>query len=268
MEDTVNRWALPDWPTTLKWCKKRNSQGIRCTIDVMGEDIRNEEEAKKIVEVYMLCTKNIKEEDLKASLAVKPTAIGAIFDKTLCQDNLGKILEEAARQNTIVEIDMEGSPLVEYTLEMASSFSSQASLTIALQAYLNRTLDDLKKVIEKGIKVRLVKGAYKGDIEDFKTIQDKFKELFEFLLDCNTPFFVGTHDPELIEWMKEKASKKKEFIEFGFLKGLADNTKIELAKDGWLISEYIPFGKDKSAYEMRRKHYLQELKKLGRVSAP
>ncbi len=68
--------------------------------------------------------------------------------------------------------------------------------------------------------------------------------------------------------MKEKASKKKEFIEFGFLKGLADNTKIELAKDGWLISEYIPFGKDKSAYEMRRKHYLQELKKLGRVSAP
>jgi proline dehydrogenase len=268
MDEKENRWVLPDWPATLRWCKKRNSQGIRCTIDVLGEDIRNEEEAKKIVEVYMVCTKNIKEENLKASLAVKPTAIGAIFDKTLCQDNLGKILEEASRQNIIVELDMEGSPLVEYTLEMASSFSSQIPLTIALQAYLNRTMEDLKKVIGKGIKVRLVKGAYKGDLEDFGIIQEKFKELFEFLLDRDTPFFVGTHDPELIEWMKEKASKKKEFIEFGFLKGLADNTKIELAKDGWLISEYIPFGKDKTAYEARRIRYLRELEKLKRAPAP
>ncbi|UCC38980.1 MAG: proline dehydrogenase family protein [Candidatus Aminicenantes bacterium] len=268
MEDTVNRWALPDWPTTLKWCKKRNSQGIRCTIAVLGEHTKSEEEVRKTLESNITIANAISQENLKASLAVKPTAIGAIFDKTLNQDNLGKILEEAKRQNIIVEIDMEGSPLVEFTLEIAEEFSSQAPLTIALQAYLNRTLEDLKKVIGIGIKVRLVKGAYKGEIEDFRIIQEKFKELFEFLLDCNTPFFVGTHDPELIEWMIEKSSKKKEFIEYGFLKGLADNTKIELAKEGWLISEYIPFGKDKIAYEMRRKHYLQELEKLGRAPAP
>ncbi len=210
MDEHENRWALPDWPTTLKWCRKRNSQGIRCTIDVLGEHTKSEEEAGEIMDSYILIAKAIKEEKLRASLAVKLTAIGAIFDKTLCKENLGKILEEAARQNVIVEIDMEGAPLVEYTLKTALPFSTQEiPITMALQAYLNRTLEDLNKVIAKGIKVRLIKGAYKGDLEDFKSIQKRFKESFEVLRNSNTPFFVGTHDPELIEWMKEKTSKKK-----------------------------------------------------------
>ncbi len=268
MENQENRWALPDWPTTLKWCRKRNSQGIRCTIDVLGEHKKSKEEVRKTVESYITVAKAISKENLKASLAIKLTAIGAIFDKNLCQDNLGKILEEAARQNVIVEIDMEGSPLVEYTLEMASSFLSRAPLTIAIQAYLNRTLDDLNNLQEEGIKVRLVKGAYKGDLVDFNLIQKKFMDLTEILISKDEPFFMGTHDPEIIESMKEKTARKKEFLEFGFLKGLADNTKLDLVGEGWLVSEYIPFGKERSAYETRRKRYLKELESLGKEPAP
>ena len=158
---------------------------------------------------------------------------------------------------------------MEYTLKTALSFSTQEiPITMALQAYLKRTLDDLNNILEQGINVRLVKGAYKGDLEDFKLIQKRYKESFDFLRNSNTPFFVGTHDPELMEWMKEKASKRIEFVEFGFLKGLADKTKIELACKDWLVSEYVPFGKDSTAYEKRRNRYLKELEKLGRTPAP
>jgi proline dehydrogenase len=269
MENQENRWALPDWQTTLKWCRKRNSQGIRCIIDVLGEHTKSEEEARKTVESYITVAKAISRENLKASLAVKPTAIGAILDKTLCQDNFGKILEEAARQNVIVEIDMEGSPFVEYTLQTALSFSRKGfPITLALQAYLNRTLDDLNNILEGGIKVRLVKGAYKGDLENFHLIQKKFMDFVEILISKGEPFFVGTHDPELIEWMKEKTARKKEFLEFGFLKGLADSTKLDLVEDGGLVSEYLPFGKDRKTYETRRKRYLKELESLGKAPAP
>ena len=102
MDEHENRWALPDWPTTLKWCRKRNSQGIRCTIGVLGEHTKSEKEAREIMDSFIIIAKAIKEKKLRASLAVKLTAIGAIFDTTLCKENLGKILEEAARQNVIV----------------------------------------------------------------------------------------------------------------------------------------------------------------------
>lgn len=268
MDSQENRWTLPDWESTLKWCKERNKQGIRCTVDVLGEYTKNKEEVSQNVESCISIVKAIKEEELKASLAVKLTAIGAIFDKDLCQVNLGKVMEEAVKHEVDVEIDMEGAPLVDYTLQTASSFSKKGfQFTLALQAYLNRTPNGLNKLLEEGIKVRLVKGAYKGDIEDFSEIQKHFKSIFEALLKSKKEFYVGTHDSELIEWMKDKASKKKDQIEFGFLKGLSNNTKIELAREGWPVSGYVPFGSERKAYETRRLRYLKELKALGKSPA-
>ncbi|UCG68976.1 MAG: proline dehydrogenase family protein, partial [Thermoplasmata archaeon] len=248
MDNQKIRWALSDWEDTLNLCKERNIQGIRCTIDILGENTRSKGEAKRNLESYLSIIKKIKKEKLKASLAVKLTAMGAPFDKTLCEDNLGKILKEAGKHMVNVEIDMEGTPLVDYILQTASSFSRQGfPITLALQVYLNRTSLDLKEVLKGRIIVRLVKGAYKGDLEGFDDIQEKFKEAIELLLHSEKIFFVGTHDPELIEWMKETLDRKKEFVEFGFLMGLAEKTKTELVNEGWLVSEYIPFGKEKGA---------------------
>jgi proline dehydrogenase len=238
-------------------------------VDVLGEYTKTEEGVKQVTAAYISTIKAIHGNKLKSSLAVKLTALGANFDKTLCQEKLGEVLKEAAGHHVNVEVDMEGAQLVDYTLQILSSFSAKGfSITLALQAYLNRTPDDLMNVSDKGIKVRLVKGAYKGDLEDYKKIQERFKELFEALLNRNNPFFVGTHDPLLIEWIKEKTERKKEFLEFGFLKVLADKTKLELVNQGWLASEYIPFGDSRTAYEKRRKRYLEELGKLGRAPVP
>ena len=68
--------------------------------------------------------------------------------------------------------------------------------------------------------------------------------------------------------MTAKMEGKKDLIEFGFLKGLADRTKVAMAKEGWLVSEYVPFGKNRTAYEARRRKYLKELESLGRIPAP
>ena len=63
--------------------------------------------------------------------------------------------------------------------------------------------------------------------------------------------------------MSTKMEGKRDLIEFGFLKGLADRTKVAKAQEGWLVSEYVPFGENRTAYEARRRKYLKELESLG-----
>ena len=269
MEEEINRWALPDWDSTSNWCKKRNNHSIRCTIDILGENVKTEMDAKHSLEEHKTCLNRFRTENLKASLAVKLSALGANVNQFLCEKNLHEILKKAQENHVIIEIDIEGTPLVDFTIETAiKCVKEEIPIPLALQAYLDRTPEDLKRVLSHGITVRLVKGAYKGDTDDFFLIQKKFRELFNMLLESDSDFLIGTHDPELIEWVKERTRDNKEKIEFGFLKGLADKTKLSLVEQGWQVSEYVPFGSERKAYETRRRRYLLELEKLKREPAP
>jgi proline dehydrogenase len=186
MEDEKNRWTLSDWDSEVNWCKERNIQGIRCTIDILGENKKIEEDAKQYQEEYIKCINEIKKENLKASLTLKLSTLGANVNHALCERYLHEILTMAQENQVMVEIDIEGTPLVDFTIDTSINLAKNGfPIILALQAYLDRTQEDLKKVLSHGITVRLVKGAYKGDTEDFFLIQKKFRELFEQLLKNN-----------------------------------------------------------------------------------
>ena len=171
--------------------------------------------------------------------------------------------------NVNIEIDMEGTPLVEYTINTALECANMGyHVSLALQAYLNRTMDDIKKVIEHDMTVRLVKGAYLGDTDDFVKIQNRFKRLTKLLIENGKHFAIGTHDPELIGWLMNNADNSKDIIEIGFLKGLGNETKLGLVRDGWAVCEYVPFGTDSRAYITRRVRYLKELERQERKPVP
>ena len=164
---------------------------------------------------------------------------------------------------------MEGRPLVDNTLISAIDLAREGEpVTLALQAYLDRTPGDLAACIDAGVTVRLVKGAYGGDISDFTAIQERFRTHAETLMNAGIPFCAGTHDPELIDWLKDGMRNRKNHIEFGFLKGLADGAKIEMSREGWKVAEYIPFGPGGKAYYQRREQYLETLSRLGRAPVP
>jgi proline dehydrogenase len=82
------------------------------------------------------------------------------------------------------------------------------------------------------------------------------------------PFSIGTHDPEVINWARTELAAKKSSLEFGFLKGMSDETKMGLVSEGWAVAEYVPFGKRGDAYISRRLRYLRMLERLGRSPAP
>lgn len=269
MKDEEHRWVLSDQKSALEWCKIRNEQGIACTLDILGEDNKDETKVIRTMNSSKSLIGAVHRHNLNASLSVKLTSLGATFDRELCSENLLTLFEAAQLAPVSLELDMEGSPLVDFTLDLAIQCSEQEyPLTLAIQAYLDRTQNDIDKVLAHEIKIRLVKGAYKGDLGDFKEIQERFKILFDLLMDNGKPFLVGTHNAELLAWMKERATGNKDMVGFGFLKGLSDLTKVTMAREGWRVTEYVPFGKDKGAYELRRKRYLRTLENLGRAPVP
>ncbi|WP_455393300.1 proline dehydrogenase family protein [[Eubacterium] cellulosolvens] len=269
MNYKASRWVLPNLIAALDWCKHRNQQSICCTLDVLGENVSNSKQAQKAFESYTLCTEELDEHALDAAVAVKLSSLGAKFDKKLAREHLLNLYQATEEKNVNVELDMEGIPMVEYTLETAAECADDGyHVTLALQAYLDRTKNDIKTVLDHDITVRLVKGAYLGDTNDFIEIQDRFKNLTKILIKSDKHFTLGTHDPELIEWVRTHANDQKELIELGFLMGLGDETKQKLTQAGWAVSEYVPFGKDSKAYVTRRNRYLREHKRQGREPVP
>jgi proline dehydrogenase len=269
MEGPDSRWALPDRARTVAWCRKRNAEGIRCILHALGEYATDPGRTSRAVEDAVESLRVIEQNSLDASLSLKLSDLGALFDSNLCLQNVRAILGEAASLGVGIEIDMEGRPFVDRTMAMAVACAgSGRPLTLTLQAYLDRTSADLAAAGDHNIRIRLVKGAYMGDLQDFFAIQTRFRELFVMLRHRPDHFTVGTHDPDLLGWITDQRAPDPRTIEFGFLMGLADQTKRRLVDEGWQVSEYVPFGPSDQAYVARRDQYLKTLELLGRRPLP
>ncbi len=269
MEREQDRWTLSDMASAVQWARRRNDQGIRCILDILEGHARSPQQVDRSSLQYLDLATVIRREGLDASITVKPTTLGATYDRELCLKTAVDLAMRITRMGVGFELDMESRTLVDLTLKIAETCAKGGiPVTVALQAYLDRTHRDLERMIDAGVKVRLVKGAYSGDIADFDVITSVFQDLAEVLLERNLPWAAGTHDPELISWLKERATSRKDRFEFGFLMGLAERTKVALASEGRRVAEYVPYGTRKEGYDARRRTYLRKLEEFGRFPAP
>jgi len=263
-----DRWLLHSRRDAVQWCREQNQRGIRGLLDVLGRYSLDTIVVDRQARLYVATVKDIERSGLNASLSIKMSTLGASFDRELARRKALNICIAGARHGVGVELDMEGKGFFDLAIQTAIECTGEgAPVVITLQAYLDRTSEDLEKVISRGLRVRLVKGAYLGDVADFEQIQRRFRKLAERLSQAGLPFSVGTHDPEIIAWARELPVDRK-LLEFGFLKGLADRTKMALLSEGRRVAEYIPFGKEGEAYGLRRRAYLRRLEELGRAPAP
>jgi proline dehydrogenase len=262
-------WSVPDLGSALTRADERRRQQIRCSLAALDEYVKTPGDAFRSTTGNVACLRGIAARQLDAALSVKLTALGAVFDRNLCMENLRLITAEAARLRIPLEIDMEGRGLVEFTLDAARACRVvHDQVTIALQAYLDRTRSDLADMSNSEIGVRLVKGAYIGDTTDFSAIQERFRAIANTTIGRDQPFSAGTHDPELVSWLRERMADHRNQIEFGFLMGLGDQTKLDLVADGWSVTEYVPFGPEETAYTARREAYIRSLREIGRKPVP
>ena len=237
--------------------KKANSKGIGVLVNFLGEEIKDPAEADAHTTEYLRLQQTMADGGVNGFASVKLTQLGLGSDEQGTRDRLEKIAVNADRLNQLLWVDMENSPVIDATLEIyLDALSRHPRMGVALQAYTRRSESDLKKILDAGGTVRLVKGAYR-ESHDFiypskREINENFAKLLETLFEGGDRFAVGTHDSALIDRAKELAGSRKVDFRFELLKGIRDDMKVELVKSGYNVFEYLPYGDRWYAYSKRR----------------
>lgn len=244
----------------LNTSKKVSSEGAIATLDHLGEEVSEPDEAIAATEVYLNALDQIKENEVDTNVSVKPTQVGLKIDTKLCEQNFAKIIERAKKHDNFVRMDMEGSDCTQDTLEVFESLRKKYdNLGIVIQSYLYRSEKDVDEILKLGGRIRLCKGAYKEPKEiafpKIQQVDENFVKLTQKMLLSGIYHGIGTHDEKLIEKTKEFAQKNnisKERFEFQLLYGIRRELQHKLVKEGYRVRIYIPFGKQWYPYFMRR----------------
>lgn len=238
-----------------------NADGILATLDFLGEDITQPDEARRTRDTYLALVRAIRGQHAAANVSVKLTALGLRLDEDLAAENLAAIVT-AARENgdPFVRIDMEGSAVTDATLRVFERvFERDGNVGPALQAYLRRTPGDVERALARGARVRLCKGAYREPREiafrGTPTIRREYLRLAETLLrEGRYPAF-ATHDARIIDAICAFAHANgigNDRFEFQLLYGVHPELQRRLRGEGRHVRVYVPFGTHWARYFYRR----------------
>lgn len=245
---------------TTEAVRALNAQGLTATLDYLGENVHSAEQAAECVERVCETLRHIQRYALRSGVSVKLTQLGLDISDDLCERNTRLIIETAAEMGRFVRIDMEGSPYTQRTLDLFYRVLPDYSNTgIVVQSYLRRTKEDLERLIEAGASVRLVKGAYSepADIAfpSKRDVDAAYVEQMKRLLDDGRQPAIATHDERIIcatrAYAQERARSSDQY-EFQMLYGIRRDLQVGLARSGYRVRVYTPFGSEWYGYTMRR----------------
>lgn len=237
-----------------------NQQGLVGTLDYLGEFVDNEVETSRKVMEICKTIEAIGRSDVHTQMSLKLTSLGLDISETIVRENLRTILTIAQKNNVFVTIDMEDFKRCQKTLDIYKELKTEFDgLGTVIQAYLYRSVDDVQDLINYKASLRLVKGAYKEPPEvafpDKTDVDLHFKELIKLHLLNGYFTAIATHDDAIIEYTKRMVEAYKiphDQFEFQMLYGIRPEKQLELAKEGYTMRIYVPFGTDWYGYFMRR----------------
>jgi len=248
--------------TALAAVTRLNARGITASLDLLGESVHNEAEARAAGDAYVAMLDRIYRQKADANVSVKLTAMGLDISEDLCVAIMHKILQRAREYRTFVRIDMESSEYTQRTLDLFEQRLYPAyreSVGIVLQSYLYRTFADVERANLIKARVRLCKGAYKEPeavaYPDKKDVDANYiRSMHELMLKGNYPG-IATHDEAIIKDAKRFAKENliaPERFEFQMLYGVRRDLQDKLVREGYRMRVYVPFGTQWYPYLMRR----------------
>jgi proline dehydrogenase len=236
-------------------------QGLSTTLDRLGENVLTPDEAHRAVEAYAKTLRMMAVSKLEPNISVKLTMLGLDIGDEVAFDNMLTLLDTARSVDGFVRIDMEGSAYTARTLAIAEVLHERCAGLVGtvIQAYLHRSDRDLERLIDLQMRVRLVKGAY-GEpasvaLQRPAEINDAFVRLMERLLEAGRYPAIATHDPALINATRGFALRMGIDLgrwEFQMLYGVRREGQQALAREGYGMRVYVPFGVDWYPYFARR----------------
>ena len=236
-------------------------KGLGLTLDYLGESVSSAVAAAAAATDYVGIIDQIVASGIERNISLKLTQLGLDVDRATAVDNMRRILEPADAAGFFVRIDMENSPYTDATISILETLRQQGHTSIGtvIQTCLKRSEGDIRKLNALGVRVRLVKGAYKEPrtvaYQQKSEVDAAFVDLMRLLMDEGTYPAIATHDPIMIETAKAYARSKgyaNDRFEFQMLYGIRRDLQSALVAQGYRVRVYVPFGKQWYPYFMRR----------------
>jgi len=250
----------------IRTSKDLNIKDITVTMDVLGEFIKTPEEAEINKKEYLNLIDISFKNGINGNFSLKPTSFGLLIDKSICFNHILEIVAKASAYNGFIRIDMEDSPCTDLEIELFRKLKKEFPQNVGLvvQAYLKRTLDDIKGMMDMNspdnpLSFRLCKGIYvESDAIAYKKYEEinfHFLEVLEFMFMNRIFVGIATHDRNLVDGaykLIEKYIVPRNMYEFQMLYGITPKLRERIVNDGHNMRVYVPFGKEWFGYSTRR----------------
>lgn len=242
--------------------RELNAEGCSASFDHLNESVGSPAEADLEVREYLRILERIDETGINSNVSIKLSQFGLGLDPELAYRNARTVVEDAARRGNFVRVDMEGSDFTQVTIDIFKRLRAGFGLNdvgIVLQSYLRRTYADAQEMVKIPARIRICKGAYNEPPEvafpDKKDTDENYIRVMQLLLSSGIYHGIATHDPKMIDATIDYANRQgigKDAFEFQMLYGVRRDLQRQLAKDGYNMRVYVPYGKHWYPYFMRR----------------
>ena len=249
----------------LRVTQNLNTAGLSVSIDNLGENVINAAEARQSAELYRQLLEQIAARKLDANISLKLTHMGLDIDPQLAHEHVTALVSQAAamQPQNFVRVDMEGSTYTQRTIDFVSELhrmpGNRGCVGAVIQSYMRRSEDDVAKLLQDGIRIRLCKGAYREPAEiayqEKSEVDGNYIKLMKILLKSGIYHGLATHDEKMINEAKAFAMREqipRDSFEFQMLYGIRRDLQKSLVREGWRTRVYVPFGTEWYPYLMRR----------------
>ena len=246
----------------IPFIREINRESSTASFDHLNESVTSIDEAEHEVLEYLNILAKIDETRIRSNVSIKLTQFGLGLDPELAYRNARRVVEEAHRRGNFVRVDMEGSDVTQVTIDIFKRLRAEFDLNdvgIVLQSYLRRTMADAQELVKLPARIRICKGAYNEPPEvafpDKKDVDANYIKVMQLLLSSGVYHGIATHDPKMIDATVDFATREgigKEKYEFQMLFGIRRDLQRQLARDGFNLRIYVPYGKHWYPYFMRR----------------
>jgi proline dehydrogenase len=241
----------------LQVATQANGRGIDALVNHLGEHYRERGPVEETTREYLRLLAAMSERGIQGTVSLKPTQFGVLIDKAYALSQMLPVLDRTMADGRPLWLDMEHAETTDATIWIVERlFERDDRVGLCLQANLRRTAGDVDRLLDRGTRIRLVKGAYKEnpDIAYLRRaeIDRAYVGHMETLFRRGRDFAVGTHDGRMIQRALDLSHDYATPFEFAMLQGVRDSLKTDLVRQGHRVSEYIPYGPNWLPYFTRR----------------
>ena len=256
----ADRFVAGESPATaIQHAEDIHRSGINTILNLLGEHYHEPGPAAEDRDAYIDLVEDVETAEATACISIKPSQIGIDVGEETFRDNLESIVEVASERDIFVWVDMEDHTTTDVTLDAYVDFTQayDGGVGLCLQSNLKRTREDLERVADLPGKIRIVKGAYDEPADIAYKQKSKVNEVYRQDIEYMFEHFedgiaIGSHDPAMIEHAIDLHEEYGTPMEFQMLMGVRDDEQERLAREGYEVWQYVPFGSKWFSYFYRR----------------